>query len=120
MEFSTSFGFSSFERKCPNWIFGAKKYQLSNLLTKFCLQHILKVLISNLTFVFISHSNPQIREFGTQKDYFLILATFCLYTIWNKLISNLKFAFCDSFAKQSKYYGLNHYFFQDFYCKYDI
>ena len=46
LEFSTSLGFSNFKPKCPNLRISGKKYQLSNLSTKFCLHLISKVLIS--------------------------------------------------------------------------
>ena len=79
MEFSASFFFSNFEPKCP--YLGPKKFQLSNLLTKFCLKPILQVLISNLTLV-LENFEPKFEKFGhfgANSINFQILTKFLMY-----------------------------------------
>ena len=47
-----AFVFQTLNPNAQIWVFWAKKYQLFNLLTKYCLYFILKVLIWNLTLFF--------------------------------------------------------------------
>ena len=64
LEFSTSLGFSNFKPKCPNLRISGKKYQLSNLSTKFWMYPNSNVVISNLTLVF-ENFEPKFRNIDT-------------------------------------------------------
>ena len=65
--------------------FWAKIYQLSNLLAKFCLYPISKVLIENLTFIF-ENLEPKFGHFESKGFKFLILSSFACTKV---LISDL-------------------------------
>ena len=81
LEFSNSFCFSNFKPNSQMLVFWVNKYQLSNLLTKFCLKPILQVLISNLTLV-LENFEPKFEKFGhfgANSINFQILTKFLMY-----------------------------------------
>ena len=98
-----------FQTLCPNaqfWVFGVKTYQRSNLLTKFSLSFILKVLILNLKISLkIRAHMSTFGHFRSKSINFIILAKFCTYLIPNVLISNLTFVF-ENFETESRNMGI--------------
>ena len=75
--------------------FWAKKYHLSNLLPKFSMFAISKVLISNLTFVSQNYEPkcPSLGILGQKKINFLILTKFRMFPILQVMISKSDICF---------------------------
>ena len=73
-------------------VFWVKKYQLSNLLTKFCLYAISKVLISNLTLIFenleskcrnLGILGQKVLTFESEQNFEGTLLWMCWIQIWH-------------------------------------
>ena len=74
--------FFKFRAQMPKFGYlGPKKFQLSNLLTKFCLKPILQVLILNLTLVLENFESKfrKFGHFGPNSINFQILTKFRMY-----------------------------------------
>ena len=79
----------------PTFGYFGQKMSNFNLVTKFCLYFILRVLISYLI-LFFENFEPKLPNMGIlgQKVSIFTFTKFCLYLISKVLISNLTFAFC--------------------------
>ena len=107
LEFSTSFGFSNFEPKCPNLGILGKEVSTFESFNK-----ILPVpyfegadFKSDICFQKFLAQIPKFKNFGPKAITFLILMKFCLYAISKVLISNLTLVF-EKFEPKSPNIGI--------------
>ena len=105
--FLLTFVFQTLGPNAQIWVFCTKKYQLSNLLTKFCLRPILKILIWHLTLFFQKFvaQMPKFGYFGQRSINFVILTKFCMHPTSKVLISNRTLIF-ENFEPKSPNLGI--------------